>query len=59
MKVPFATFVPMHNEIRKELDAAYAKVLDTSYFIWIIWRFSTANPLIRYHKSERPVPSFQ
>lgn len=33
MKVPFATFVPMHNEIRKELDAAYAKVMDTSYFI--------------------------
>ena len=26
---------------------------------WIIWRFSTANPLTRYHKSERPVPSFQ
>lgn len=33
MKIPFATFVPMHNEIRKELDAAYAKVLDKSYFI--------------------------
>ena len=27
--------------------------------LWIIWRFSTANPLTRYHKSERPVPSFQ
>ena len=23
MKVPFATFVPMHNEIRKDLDKAY------------------------------------
>lgn len=33
IKVPFATFLPMHNEIRKELDAAYKKVLDTSYFI--------------------------
>ena len=27
--------------------------------IWIIWRFSTANPLTQYHKSESPVPSFQ
>ena len=33
MKVPFATFVPMHNEIRKDLDAAYNQVLDRSYFI--------------------------
>ena len=33
MRVPFATFVPMHNEIRKELDAAYARVMDNSYFI--------------------------
>lgn len=33
MKVPFASFLPMHNEIRKQLDAAYKKVLDTSYFI--------------------------
>ena len=33
INVPFATFVPMHNEIRKELDAAYAKVVDNSYFI--------------------------
>lgn len=33
MKVPFATFLPMHNEMRKELDVAYKKVLDTSYFI--------------------------
>ena len=33
MKVPFATFVPMHSEIRKELDDAYAKVLDASCFI--------------------------
>lgn len=33
MKVPFATFLPMHNEIRKDLDRAYTKVLDRSYFI--------------------------
>lgn len=33
MKVPFATFVPMHNEIRAELDAAYNRVMDKSYFI--------------------------
>lgn len=33
MKVPFATFVPMHNEIRKDLDAAYNQVIDRSYFI--------------------------
>ena len=33
MKVPFATFVPMHNEIRKDLDAAYNQVLNRSYFI--------------------------
>lgn len=33
IKVPFATFLPMHNEIRKDLDAAYARVLDESHFI--------------------------
>ena len=33
MKVPFATFIPMHNEIRKSLDAAYNKVVNTSIFI--------------------------
>lgn len=33
MKIPFATFEPMHNEIRDQLDAAYKKVVDTSYFI--------------------------
>ena len=33
MKIPFATFVPMHSEIREELDAAYARVMDKSYFI--------------------------
>jgi len=33
MKVPFATFLPMHNEIRNKLDAAYNKVIDTSCFI--------------------------
>ena len=35
------------------------KVVYSNEFKWIIWRFSTANPLTRYHKSERPVPSFQ
>ena len=33
MKVPFATFMPMHNEIRKDLDNAYTQVLNRSYFI--------------------------
>ena len=33
MRVPFATFEPMHREIRRELDAAYKKVMDSSYFI--------------------------
>jgi len=33
MKVPFADFVPMHSEIREELDNAYKRVLDSSYFI--------------------------
>lgn len=33
MKIPFATFVPMHNEIREELDAAYNRVISSSYFI--------------------------
>ena len=33
MKVPFATFLPMHNEIRKDLDNAYTQVLNRSYFI--------------------------
>lgn len=33
MKVPFATFKPMHDEIKKELDNAYHRVIDSSYFI--------------------------
>lgn len=33
MKVPFANFLPMHNEIRKDLDKAFSKVLEKSYFI--------------------------
>ena len=33
MNIPFVSFVPMHNEIRKELDCAYAKVMDSNYFI--------------------------
>ena len=26
MKIPFATFKPMHDEIRKDLDQAYKRV---------------------------------
>ena len=33
MRVPFADFRPMHNELRSELDAAYARVLENSNFI--------------------------
>ena len=33
MNVPFATFKPMHNEIREELNSAYEIVLDKSNFI--------------------------
>lgn len=33
MKIPFATFEPMHREIRNELDAAYERVMNRSYFI--------------------------
>lgn len=33
MKIPFASFVPMHNEIRNQLDEAYKRVMDKSYFI--------------------------
>ncbi|MBE6119204.1 MAG: DegT/DnrJ/EryC1/StrS family aminotransferase [Erysipelotrichaceae bacterium] len=33
MKIPFASFVPMHGELKKELDAAYNRVMDNSYFI--------------------------
>lgn len=33
MRVPFATFEPMHQEIRVELDAAYKRVMDSNYFI--------------------------
>lgn len=32
-KVPFADFKPMHEELREKLDAAYAKVMDSNYFI--------------------------
>ena len=31
MKIPFATFKPMHDEIRKDLDQAYNKVIDSNY----------------------------
>lgn len=31
--VPFADFKPMHNEIRKELDNAYEKILDENIYI--------------------------
>lgn len=33
IKVPFADFRPMHDEIREELNNAYNKVLDKSIFI--------------------------
>lgn len=33
MNIPFVSFVPMHNEIREELDRAYASVMDSNYFI--------------------------
>ena len=33
MNIPFASFVPMHEEIRKDLDVAFKKVVDKSYFI--------------------------
>lgn len=33
MKVPFADFAGMHDEIRAELDAAYNAVMDSNYFI--------------------------
>lgn len=32
-KVPFASFVPMHDEIRQELDGVYKRVVDRSYYI--------------------------
>lgn len=33
MSVPFAIFQPMHDELRDQLDAAYNRVIDNSYFI--------------------------
>lgn len=33
MKVPFAAFQPMHEEIRNELDISYNRVLNSSHFI--------------------------
>lgn len=33
MRVEFCSFRPMHDEIRKELDEAYKRVMDNSYFI--------------------------
>lgn len=33
MKIPFATFKPMHDEIREELNIAYNRVLERSIFI--------------------------
>ena len=33
MKVPFADFKPMHNEIRAGLEQAFRQVLDNSWFI--------------------------
>ncbi len=31
--IPFASFVPMHQEIRRELDEAYERVMESSHFI--------------------------
>ena len=33
MTVPFASFRPMHDELRQQLEQAYNKVMDSSYFI--------------------------
>lgn len=33
MKIPFASFEPMHKEIRQQLDEAYNKVMDGNWFI--------------------------
>ncbi len=33
MEIPFADLRPMHDEIRRDLDAAYQKVMDNSWFI--------------------------
>ena len=33
MNVPFATFEPMHKEIRQNLNEAYNRVIDRNYFI--------------------------
>lgn len=33
MTVPFASFRPMHDELRQQLDQAYHKVVDSSHFI--------------------------
>lgn len=32
-KVPFASFKPMHNELKEKLDKAYHNVMERSYFI--------------------------
>ena len=32
-KIPFSTVVPMHNEIRAELDSVCKRVLDNAWFI--------------------------
>ena len=33
MTVPFASFRPMHDELRDQLDQAYSKVMDSSFYI--------------------------
>ena len=33
MEIPFADLRPMHDELRNELDVAYKKVMDNSWFI--------------------------
>lgn len=61
----FMKLVPKLREIYgKRIEAvvlygSVARADDTPESDWIIWRFSTANPLTQYHKSESPVPTFQ
>ena len=39
MKVPFADFKPMHDELKKELKEAAERVIDSNYFIQTIFFF--------------------
>ena len=33
MNIPFSTFVPMHNEIKADMQACFERVYDKSWFI--------------------------